>query len=327
MEQLADSDELDMLVIVSSMASSTRATLDSVRVKATAERAGKPMTVWTYTLPSEFGRASAAGCGLFVHASLRNVGVSLAKLAAYAEGLARGLPAEPPARDVAPLPPGLPRVLPEYRAKHALAAFLPPLQERLAATAAEAADAATALGFPVALKVQSPDLPHKTEAGGVRLGLHDAAAVRAGYDAMLRDVLRHRPEARIDGVLVQKMAPKGHELVIGMVNDPTFGPIMMLGYGGTTVELFGDVVHSPAPVDAAEAERMLRSLKSAPLLTGFRGAAPIDLAPAAALVARLSEAALAYREQIAEMEFNPVILHADGSGLTIADALVTLKAG
>ena len=93
------------------------------------------------------------------------------------------------------------------------------------------------------------------------------------------------------------------------------------------MELFGDVVHSPAPVDAAEAERMLRSLKSAPLLTGFRGAAAIDLAPVADLVARLSDAALAYREEIAEMEFNPVILHADGSGLTIADALVTLRSG
>ncbi len=325
MEQLAGSDEVDMLVLISSMASTTRATLDAARVKATAARAGKPMTVWTYTLPSEFGRASAAGCGLFVHSDLRNVGVSLARLADYAEALARPLPADPAPRDVAPLPPGPPNVLPEYQAKHALAGFLPPMRERLATTVAEAADAAAALGFPVALKVQSPDLPHKTEAGGVRLGLHDAESVRAAYDAMLRDVLRHKPDARIDGVLVQKMAPKGHELVIGMVNDATFGPIMMLGYGGTTVELFGDVVHSPAPVDAAEAERMLRSLRSAALLTGFRGAAAIDLGPIADLVARLSEAALAYREQIAEMELNPVILHADGSGLTIADALVTLK--
>ena len=325
MEQLVESDELDMLVLISSMASSTRATLNAERVRAAAERGGKPMTVWTYTLPSEFGRASAAGCGLFVHSVLRNVGVSLAKLAEYAEAIARPLPGDPPLRDAAPLPPALPRVLPEHHAKQALAAFLPPMQEKLAATAAEAVDAAFALGFPVALKVQSPDLPHKTEAGGVRLGIQDEAALRTAYDAMLADVQRHAPQARIDGVLVQRMAPKGHELVIGMVNDATFGPIMMLGYGGTTVELFGDVVHSPAPVDAVEAERMLRLLRSAPLLTGFRGAAPVDLRPAAELVACVSEAALAYREQIAEMEFNPVILHADGSGLTIADALVTLK--
>jgi hypothetical protein len=121
------------------------------------------------------------------------------------------------------------------------------------------------------------------------------------------------------------MAPKGHELVIGMVNDPTFGPIMMVGYGGTTVELFGDVVHSPAPVDEAEATRMILALRSARLLTGFRGSAPIDLAPVAKLVAALSRAALTLRDQVAEFELNPVILHADGSGLTVADALLTLK--
>jgi succinyl-CoA synthetase beta subunit len=194
----------------------------------------------------------------------------------------------------------------------------------LARTAEEAASAAAVVGFPVALKVQSADLPHKTEAGGVRLGLADADAVRAAYAAMLADVGRHAPGAAIDGVLVQKMAPKGHELVIGMVNDPTFGPIMMVGYGGVTVELFGDVAHSPAPVSEAEATRMILSLKSARLLTGFRGTKAIDLAPVAGLVAALSRAALTLGGQVAEFELNPVILHADGSGLTVADALVMM---
>ncbi|HUN40027.1 MAG TPA: acetate--CoA ligase family protein [Acetobacteraceae bacterium] len=325
LEQLAQSNEIDMLVIITSLASVTRISLDGPRVRATAERCNKPMTVWTYTLPSDFGRAGAAGCGLFVHSDLRNVGVAMSKLAFYAEALTRPIPEPPDLTDIAPLPADLPHVLPEYAAKHALAAFLPRAAERLATTAAEAVDAAMALGFPVALKIQSRDLPHKTEAGGVRLNLTDAASVRAGYDAMMRDILAFKPDARIDGVAVQKMAPKGHELVIGMINDPTFGPVMMVGYGGVTVELFGDVAHSPAPVDEAEAERMIRSLRSAPLLTGFRGSNPIDLGPAASLIARLSDAALAYADNIAEMEFNPVILHAGGSGLTIADALVTLK--
>jgi acetate---CoA ligase (ADP-forming) len=124
---------------------------------------------------------------------------------------------------------------------------------------------------------------------------------------------------------VQKMAPKGHELVIGMVNDPTFGPIMMVGMGGVTVELFGDVAHGPAPVDEAEATRMILSLKSSRLLTGFRGSKPISLAPIAGLVAALSRAALTLRDQIVEFELNPVILHADGSGLTVADALLTMR--
>jgi acetyltransferase len=173
--------------------------------------------------------------------------------------------------------------------------------------------------------VQSPDLPHKTEVGGVCLNLADAAAVRAAYEAMLAEVARHRPDAAIEGVLVQNMVPAGYELVIGMENDPTFGPIMMLGFGGVTVELFGDVVHAPAPVDEAEALRLLRSLRSARLLEGFRGAPVVDPGPVAQLVAALSRAALTLREQVAGFELNPVIVHAAGSGLTVADALVVMK--
>jgi acetate---CoA ligase (ADP-forming) len=324
MERLAESDEIDMLVLITSLTSETRVSLDADRVRAVAARCAKPMTVWTYTLPSAFGREKAAGCGLFVHSDLRNVGVSMGKLAGYAESLVGPVPSPGPVV-APPLPDGLPHVLTEFQAKQVLAGFLPPASERLVRSASEAADAASALGFPVVLKIQSPDIPHKTEAGGVLLGLADRAAVAAAYAAIVDATERYKPGARIDGVAVQQMAPKGHELVIGMVNDATFGPIMMVGFGGVTVELYGDVVHRPAPVDAADAEAMLRALRSAPLLTGFRGAAPVDLAPVARLIARLSDAALAYRDRIAEMEFNPVILHADGSGLTIADALITLK--
>jgi acyl-CoA synthetase (NDP forming) len=326
METLAQSDEIDMLVLITSLTSETRVSLDAERVRATAARCGKPMTVWTYTLPSEFGRRGAAGCGLFVHSDLRNVGVALSRLAAYAEAQARPVRASPDSVTAVPLPQDLSRVLTEHHAKALLGPYgLPPSQERLAASAAEAVEAANALGYPVAMKIASPDLPHKTEAGGVVLGLQGPHSVATAYDQIIASARRYKPDARIEGVLVQKMAPRGHELVIGMVNDPTFGPIMMVGMGGTVVELMGDVVHRAAPVDVAEATDMLLSLKSARLLQGFRGAAPVDLAPAAQLIANLSQAALACRDQIAEMELNPVILHADRSGLTIADALITLK--
>jgi acetate---CoA ligase (ADP-forming) len=324
MEHLARSDEIDMLVLVTSLTSETRVSLDAARVRAVAESCGKPMTVWSYTLPSIFGRTAAAGCGLFVHSDLRNVGVSMGKLAGYAEAMQRTLP-EPFTPVSGRLYPGLPAVVPEYLAKQVLAAWLPDTREKLAGSAEEAADAAQHLGFPVVLKVQSPQLPHKTEAGGVRLNLADRDAVTSAYTEMLTDVALHAPDATIDGVLVQRMAPKGHEMVIGMVNDPTFGPIMMLGFGGTTVELFGDVVHAPAPVDEAEATRMILSLKSARLLTGFRGAKPIDPKPVAVLVAALSRAALMLQDQVREFELNPVIIHADGSGLTVADALLLMK--
>jgi len=324
MEHLADSDEIDMLVLVTSLASDTRASLDAERIRAVAARCGKPMTVWSYTLPSAFGQRAAAGCGLFVHSDLDNVGASMGKFSVYARALDRALP-EPFTAVSGRLYPGLPAVVPEYLAKQVLAAWLPDSRETLATSAEEAAAAAERLGFPVVLKVQSADLPHKTEAGGVRLGLADRDAVTAAYSAMLANVAGHRPGATIDGVLVQRMAPRGHELVIGMVDDATFGPIMMLGFGGTTVELFGDVVHAPAPLDEAEAVRMLLSLRSARLLTGFRGAPPIDLAPVAGLIAALSRAALTLHDQVREFELNPVIVHADGSGLTVADALLMMK--
>jgi hypothetical protein len=159
----------------------------------------------------------------------------------------------------------------------------------------------------------------------VRLNLRDAAAVAVAYRYIMQAAMRNRPDAAIEGVLVQKMAPRGQELVIGMVNNYTFGPIMMVGFGGTLVELMGDVVHSPAPVDAAEAIRMLDKLRAAPLLHGFRGAPAPDLMPLVALIARIADVALLHRDRIREMEFNPVILHADGSGITIADALITLN--
>ncbi|HEY4043122.1 MAG TPA: acetate--CoA ligase family protein [Rhodopila sp.] len=324
MEHLADSNEIDMIVLVGSLASETRASLDAERVRAVATRCGKPMMVWSYTIPSAFGRAAAAGCGLYIDSNLRNIGVAMSKLAAYAEAMQRKLP-EPFSPLSGHLYPGLPQTVPEYRAKRVLAAWLPDSRETLTNTAEEAADTAERLGFPVVLKIQSPQLPHKTEAGGVRLNLATREAVTEAYTSMLTDVRHHVPGATIDGVLVQRMAPRGHELVIGMVNDPTFGPIMMLGFGGTTVELFGDVVHAPAPVDAAEATRMILALKSASLLTGFRGAKPIDLAPVAHLVAALSRAALTLSAQVSAFELNPVILHQDGSGVTVADALLTMK--
>ena len=171
------------------------------------------------------------------------------------------------------------------------------------------------------LKISSPDILHKTDAGGVRLGLTGDAAVSAAFDDIIRNAQAFDPKAEIEGVLVQPMAPKGIEIVVGMINDPTFGPIMMLGAGGTGVELFGDVIHYPAPFSPARAEALLQQLKSAPLFNGFRGSAAIDLAQISGLISRLSQAAIAGSDWIAEMEFNPIILHPDGS-FTVADGVL-----
>jgi acyl-CoA synthetase (NDP forming) len=325
-ECLAGSDEIDLVVLVTSLASETRVSLDPARLRAVAEHQAKPVTVWTYTLPSAFGRAKAVECGLFLHTDLQGCARAMGRLAGYAESLSRALPAPTITARRIDLPTGLPRLLTEHRVKSLVAAYdLPTSAGQLATTDSEAAAIAQRLGFPVVLKIQSPDIPHKTEAGGVRLNLRDASAVAIAYRQIVQAVERSKPDAAIEGVLVQKMAPRGQELVIGMVNNSTFGPIMMVGFGGTLVELMGDVAHRPAPIDTAEALRMLDSLRAAPLLHGFRGAPAPDLAPLATLIARVSDIALLHRERIREMEFNPVILHADGSGITIADALITLK--
>ena len=127
------------------------------------------------------------------------------------------------------------------------------------------------------------------------------------------------------GVLVQKMAPPGHEVIVGAIHDATFGPLMMVGLGGIAVELYKDVAYWPAPLSPEEAEALLRSLKSSALFDGFRGKPAVSLRPLAELVSRVSHLVAAVagtRNAIAELELNPVIVHADGSGLTIADALL-----
>ena len=182
--------------------------------------------------------------------------------------------------------------------------------------------AAASLGFPLAAKIQSAAIPHKTEAGGVRLGIADAAALETAFDDILSAAARHAPDAAIDGVLVEPMAPPGVEIIVGVVRDPTFGPVVTVGAGGVTTELFHDVAYALAPLDEAAAEALIRTLRSAPLLDGFRGARPADIAALARLVSLISLLADAGRDRISELELNPVIVHAQGRGCTVADALL-----
>lgn len=325
-ELLEKSAEVDIIVLVTQLASGEILPIEPVQLRAIVDRQAKPIVAWTYTLPSAAGAKAASDGGLFLHPDLRNCGRAIGKLVEYAHARSPFITAADHEPEQAP---GDARaIVTEIETKRVLATYgLPPAREELALNAAEAVAIAARLGGPVALKIQSPDLPHKTEAGGVQLGLQGTAAVTHAFDQILSAARGYRADARIDGILVQAMAPKGHEIVVGMVNDPTFGPIMMVGLGGIAIELFGDVVHRPAPVSATEAARMLQSLKSSALFNGFRGAAPLDLQPVADFIALASRIAVDHRGRIAEMEFNPVILHIDGSGVTIADALMILKHG
>jgi acetyltransferase len=196
--------------------------------------------------------------------------------------------------------------------------------ERLVTTSEDLDGAMKEIGFPLALKIQSTDIPHKSEVGGVQLALASAQSANAAYRTMLEKVKALCPDAPIQGVLVGPMAKPGVEIIIGAIRDELFGPILMVGFGGITTELFNDVVCRPAPVSEAEALSMLDALKATALLKGFRGAPAADVSALAALIAQISVVADALHD-VGEIELNPVIVHPEGQGLTIADALVVRK--
>ncbi|MFA6116869.1 MAG: acetate--CoA ligase family protein [Sphingomonas sp.] len=211
--------------------------------------------------------------------------------------------------------------LTEREAKAVLASYgIPVATDQVVRSADSAVDAATALGFPVVLKVESPDIPHKTEAGVVRLGLTDERGVRHAYAEIIAAAARLEPPPHIAGVLVQPMIAKGVELVIGAQNDPTFGPMVVVGLGGVMVELIKDSAAELAPVNRDQAGAMLRRLKGYTLLTGFRGSAPVDIEAIERIIVAVSELAFDQADRIAEIDVNPVICRPDGA--VAVDALI-----
>ncbi|MGC2414611.1 MAG: acetate--CoA ligase family protein, partial [Stellaceae bacterium] len=238
------------------------------------------------------------------------------------------VPATPPAArdEVVHALAGSGPVLTEIASKALLAHYGVPLPpEALVTSEAEAAASATKIGGPVALKVQSPDILHKTEAGAVMLNLRGEAAVREGYGAVLARARAAHPGARIEGVLVQAMARRGQEMILGVTTDPDFGPILMVGLGGIHVEVLKDVAFAPVPLGTEEALGLLGQLKGGALLDGVRGEPPSDRAALAQLMAALSRFAADHADLIAEIDLNPVIVHAEGEGLTIVDALIVKR--
>ena len=245
----------------------------------------------------------------------------LAQLVALGAGRRRGPPDAVALPAAAPLPEGA--LSHELGAKRALAAAgVPVLPEYLATTAEEAVAAAARAGFPVVLKIVSPGLPHKTEVGGVALGLRDADAVRAAHVAMLDRVRAKAPQARIDGVLVAPMVSGGTEMILGVTQDPVFGPVVMAGLGGIFAEIIKDVAIRPAPVSTAEAMDMVRSLKAFPVLDGARGRPRADLAALAEAIAALSRFAVRHAAEVAEVDINPLMVRAEGEGAVALDALL-----
>jgi len=244
---------------------------------------------------------------------------ALAALANFAQAFDRAGTVKP----VAAATPIGGTALSERAAKQLLAkAGIPFLDERIATDAGAAGAAADAIGYPVVLKIVSPDIEHKTEIGGVLVGVSDRAGVEQGFATLMQRARQHRPDATIEGVLVAPMAKKGVEVIVGVSRDPVFGPAVMFGLGGVHVEVLKDVTFRLAPFDRAEAVRMIDEIRGRALLSGVRGAAPSDVDALADLLVSISEFAAAHRDDIETIDLNPVLAWPKGEGVVALDALV-----
>jgi acyl-CoA synthetase (NDP forming) len=211
----------------------------------------------------------------------------------------------------------------EASAKAVLAeAGLPVPREAIAANRDEALAAARTMGFPLVLKIVSPDIAHKTEVGGVFVGVRSEAQLLEEYANLLSRVAQKAPEARIAGVLVAQMVQGGVELILGTKKDPMFGPMVMVGLGGIFAEIFKDVALQPAPVDEAQATAMLQSLKAFALLDGARGRPKADVPAAAKAIAALSRFAVRHADSVSEIDINPLVVLDLGRGAHALDALL-----
>jgi acetate---CoA ligase (ADP-forming) len=225
-------------------------------------------------------------------------------------------------------PPPLARVLTEAQSKKILgAAGLPVTREALARDGAEAVRLAAEIGGAVALKIQSPDIAHKSDIGGVHLGARTATEVEAAARNVFDNARRNCPDATIDGILVQEMVEDGVEFILGMTYDETFGPLVVCGAGGVTVEVFKDAVVLLPPFTADEARAAIAGLKVATLLEGFRGTPPRDVDALIDCCVRFGDFVAATDGQYAAIDLNPVLVRARGRGVRIADALMETRGG
>ena len=214
-------------------------------------------------------------------------------------------------------------LLSEVEAKQLLGeAGIPVIETRLAKTKEEAASIASELSYPVALKIASPQITHKSDAGGVKLGLTSASDVSSAYDEIVAAVKRAEPNATIDGVSVQRMAQPGVEVIAGMTTDAQFGPVLMFGLGGVLVEVLKDVAFRVVPITKRDASQMMHELQGFPLLQGYRGQEPADLDALQELLLKLSAFVEAHPE-LEELDLNPVFAYPKGA--VAVDARITLK--
>ena len=216
--------------------------------------------------------------------------------------------------------------LTEIEAKEVFSAYgMPVTSTELAKTEDQAVALAKKIGFPVVMKIVSPDILHKSDAGGVKVNIKDEAGVREAFKTIMKNAKEYKATADIHGIAVQEMAPWGTEVILGSVNDPTFGPTIMFGLGGIFVEVLKDVTFRVAPVADTQARRMLDEIRGAPILAGVRGEEPRDREALSDVICQYSTMIIDLKDEIAESDANPVLVYEHGSGLKVVDARIILK--
>jgi acyl-CoA synthetase (NDP forming) len=212
------------------------------------------------------------------------------------------------------------KILTEHEAKKLLAKYgIPVTKEQLASSADEALAIALYIGAPVAMKISSPDIPHKSDVGGVVLNVK-REFVRKTYDEIISRVRKAAPDANIEGILVQQMAPPGHEVIVGLKKDPQFGHALMFGLGGIFVEVYRDVSFRVVPVERKDALQMISEIKGYPILRGIRGRKPADIDAIADVLVAVS--GMAEKKNIIELDINPLIVSENGALAVDARAMV-----
>ncbi|SHJ99433.1 Acyl-CoA synthetase (NDP forming) [Roseomonas rosea] len=295
-----------------------------LRAELNAVRADHPDRLWCLSVlaPPERVREYEAD-GYLVFEDPSRAVVALAAQGRFGQAFARAPRAGLELPEVS-LPAAAPD---EAEAKRILAAAgVPPVPEATAASMEEAVAAARAIGFPVVMKLLSPDILHKSEVGGVMLDVADETAVRANYERLMWNAAENAPDARVTGVLVARQISGAVEVALGITRDAVFGPVAMVGLGGVFIEVLRDVALRRCPVDVAEAEAMIRSLRGFPLLDGARGRPRADVAALARSLSALSAFAVAAGEALASVDVNPVLVLPEGQGAFAADAVIELAA-
>ena len=300
-------------------------------VAEAASRSDKPvMLAWTARRHrAEAAYALIEGAGIPYFSSpvrLANAAAALARFAGFRERAAGRGELFPGAAAAPPLPDARVGALSEAESKALVATWgVPATRDALVVPGADPQAAVRGLSYPLAVKIASPDIAHKSEAGAVMLGVRDGAELAAAAERVTRSARAYAPEARIDGVLACEMVTDGVEMLLGVTDDPVFGPTVALGLGGVAAEALRDVAYRVAPFDEAEARAMITELRGARLLGAFRNRPPADVDALAQAVARVSQAAWARRGRLAELDINPLFVRPQGKGVVAGDALVVLR--